>query len=55
MTQESILGTIAVYGGLVWAHEAFDFLSDGEFADARAALVVREAIAEIEGITRKPK
>lgn len=54
MTQESILDILIAQGHLVYAHEAFDFLLHGEFPDARKALLVKEAEAEILQLPRSP-
>ncbi len=54
LTQESNLNTLLTFGGLVDAHEAFDFLLDGEFPEGRKARLVAEAQQEVLALPRSP-
>jgi hypothetical protein len=54
LTPESIIDILIAYGAAAPAHEAFDFLSHGEFPDGRMALVLTEAESEIRSLLSSP-
>jgi hypothetical protein len=53
LTPKSILDTITAFGGLLVAHEVFDFLTHGEFPE-RCVFLLKDAEAEIRSLPRSP-
>jgi hypothetical protein len=53
LTSKSILDTITAFGGLLVAHEVFDFLTHGEFPE-RCVFLLKDAEAEIRSLPRSP-